>query len=161
MEITLVNGSSRPLPRLRMRRNGECVHVVKNAPGHYDGLRMYLHRPSAQEAYFAIDGELLPTGAWRISVPGGALPDEGETTYDLAGIVVGAAGESVVPIGSGAAEIGAQIAVGSSSQPVPVPVSGVVYDDQGAAHPIRAVQDDAGVWTTIVDDTSAQEENNG
>ena len=157
MEITLINGSTRPLPRLRMRKNGECVHIVKNAPGHFDGLRMYLHRPSAPEAYFSIEAELLPTGAWRISVPGGALPDEGETAYDLAGVADG----KVVPIGSGAAEIGAQIAVGSSSQPVPVPVSGVVYDGQGAAHPIRAVQDDAGVWTTIVDDTSAQEENNG
>lgn len=158
MEITLINGSTRPLPRLRMRRHGECAHIVKNAPDHYDGLRMYLHRPSAPEAYFAIDGELLPTGAWRITVPGGALPDEGETTYDLAGVVDGPAGESVVPIGSGAAEVSAPIAVGSSSQPVPVPVSGVVYDAQGAAHPIRAVRDDAGVWTTIVDDSSTQGE---
>lgn len=140
------------LETLEMAQYSPARHHIWNVPDHFDTVRVYIHRPTAKKSFFMAEGALLPSGVWRIEVEPGMLPDAGEATYEVFGVVnPGLADEHREFLGGGAIRVTERNAEASPAAVMEVPERVVIYDEAGAAHYLTAVPDGMGNFTSIVD----------
>ena len=142
---------NKKLQRLDMAQYVSATHHIWNAPEHFDAIRVYIHRPTAPKSYFMTNGILLRSGAWKVRIEAGMLPDIGETTYEVFGVENPGESERREFLGSGEISISARCADGSQASVMTVPERVVIYDEEGAAHYLTAVPDGMGNFTSVVD----------
>lgn len=145
------NYSGKPLQRIVQGRYTADVHHLFGVSDDIDAVKVYVHRPQAQAAYFLPNVILLPSGVWRFEISDGMTPDVGRTTYEVFGVVRSGSSESRRYLGSGTLEIRACSQEGTPLVPAGAPAQTVFYDVTGAAHTLTAVPDGTGGFTSIVD----------
>jgi hypothetical protein len=151
MKIRIHDNPLLPLPTLELARYTQSSHTITSAPAHYDDIRVYIHRPASFKSYFTTDANAEPGGNWKFTIEAGMLPDIGEATYEIFGLIACGKEPEQEFLASGKINVVERAMSGTPAKPLGVPNRVVIYDETGAAHYLTAVPDGMGNFTSIVE----------
>jgi len=136
-----------PLQPFHARQFQSFRVKVVNVPGDVSSLRLRVFKPSG--GFFELPGNVHVDGSWTIYAIGTCFPEVGSAGYELR--AEDSRGNPTA-LGSGTLDIGSFSAnAAASSTAGNTVVIDTVKDAAGASHTIKAVQNDDGEWTTIID----------
>ena len=136
-----------PLVKLHARHLQSFRIGVKRVPSDVTELRLRLYRPSG--GFFELPGNAQADAtSWTVYAIGTCFPEVGKARYDLRALDY--RGNSTA-IGEGELEISPFSPSAAPITPGEDVVIDTVKDDTGASHLLKAVKNDDGDWTIIVE----------